>query len=126
MSKLTRAQFTSHKTKAKSRGIDFNLSFEEWSKIWEESGKIEQRGKGIDKYVMSRFNDSGPYSIDNVEIKLFSANVHEAKAGKPRGVSSKSSIKLDPTYKRYATCPKCSFTGNLLSMSSRHFDNCKA
>jgi hypothetical protein len=71
-------KYTDHKSKAKHRGIDFTLTFEEWWNIWEKSGKWEQRGMFKGSYVMSRNNDQGPYSIDNVKIQSVGANNQEA------------------------------------------------
>ena len=60
---------------AKNRGIDFNLTCWEWWEIWQNSGKYEKRGCGIDKYVMARKGDTGSYSKENVEIIEFGENV---------------------------------------------------
>lgn len=69
---------------AKVRGIEWQLTFEEWWDIWEQSGKYEQRGRGAGKYCMSRIGDVGPYSVNNVVIKTIDDNNREAKLGKPR------------------------------------------
>jgi hypothetical protein len=67
---------------AKDRGISFELTFEEWINIWEQSGKFEFRGRGKGKYCMSRVNDSGPYKVGNVYINLNELNAHDAMKGK--------------------------------------------
>ena len=61
-----RIAYASHKCSAKKRGIPFLLTFEEWHKIWQDSGKL--RGRGSDLYCMARHNDTGPYAIGNVSI----------------------------------------------------------
>ena len=57
-----------------NRGIEWNLTFEEWLDIWGD--KITQRGRGTGKYNMCRINDIGPYSIDNVFIDLHEDNAN--------------------------------------------------
>lgn len=64
--------FSVQKRKAKQRGIEWKLSFNEWWKVWEESGKWNQRG--VDGYAMCRNGDSGSYSMDNVRIDTFKNN----------------------------------------------------
>ena len=78
-------KYRHHKNLAKGRNIPFDLTFEEWWSIWQDSGKWEQRGRKRGQYVMSRFNDIGPYAKDNVEIKTQEDNFREfAKRSKGR------------------------------------------
>ena len=67
---------------AKNRDIDWQLTFDEWWNIWEQSGKYEQRGRGAGKYCMSRYNDTGPYAVNNVYIQTIDDNNREAFLGK--------------------------------------------
>ena len=64
-----RNKYSCQKSKAKHRGVEFTLTFEEWWDIWEQSGKWEQRGCRKGQYVMSRYNDTGPYAVGNVFIQ---------------------------------------------------------
>lgn len=66
---------------AKRRGIEFNMSYEEWLYVWLSSGHFDQRGKGRNKYVMARHGDTGPYEIGNVKIVTNYVNCSEATAG---------------------------------------------
>lgn len=75
-----RGIYTRQRANARRREIPFDLSYEEWWKIWEESGLWEQRGVGKDKYCMSRINDEGGYQVGNVEIKSSTANSKEYAA----------------------------------------------
>ena len=59
---------------AEYRKIGWEISFADWWRIWQESGKWEQRGRGKTKYVMARLGDSGPYSENNVYITTQSQN----------------------------------------------------
>jgi len=72
--------FKDQKYNAKVRKIEWELTFPEWWRIWQDSGKWEQRGLGSGKYVMSRVCDTGPYSIDNVRIITHNENAKEARA----------------------------------------------
>jgi NUMOD3 motif len=75
--KKAKGQFNCQKDNAKQRGIEFHLTFEEWVKIWAESGHYEERGRGANKYVMSRFGDVGPYAVGNVFIQTGRQNSRE-------------------------------------------------
>lgn len=70
-----KGRYVEQKTQAKSRGIPWEISFEDWWTIWQESGHWEHRGSG--KYMMCRTGDSGPYSIENVRIDSATGNIRE-------------------------------------------------
>jgi hypothetical protein len=72
-----RRQFNQQKSNAKRRGIDWQLTFEEWRKIWADSGKLELRGRNSGQYCMSRPGDQGPYAVDNVRIVPVTVNHNE-------------------------------------------------
>jgi hypothetical protein len=61
------------RNQAKNRGIDFNLTFDEWWKLWEPYWA--ERGKG--KLVMCRTLDCGPYEVGNVRIDTHQSNMQE-------------------------------------------------
>src|SRR5215831_15469175 len=65
---MSRRTYDLHKGSAKQRGIPFDLTYEEWLSIWTASGRMAERGSGLNQYCMARFNDEGGYSIDNVRI----------------------------------------------------------
>lgn len=73
-----KGRFMRQQANAKARGIDWELTFEDWWKIWDESGKWDQRGREADSYCMSRRQDIGPYSKDNVVIKRVADNSQES------------------------------------------------
>jgi len=75
-------KFNAHKHNAKRRGIEFNLTFEQWSDIWNKSDKWNERGRGANKYCMCRVGDKGAYAIDNVFIGQGKQNVSDANIGK--------------------------------------------
>jgi hypothetical protein len=85
---LAKLRWHQQKAQAKNRldkngdKILWKLSFDDWFKIWQDSGYWEQRGVGSGKYCMSRLNDIGNYEVGNVEIKLQSQNVIEGQLGR--------------------------------------------
>lgn len=66
-SKLPLSAFLNQRHNAQIRKIAWRMTFPEWWKIWQESGKWSQRGRGM-KYGMGRYGDSGPYKVGNVYI----------------------------------------------------------
>jgi hypothetical protein len=103
-----KAKFHHHKNNAIRRGIDFQLTFDEWHNIWLSSGHLADRGRGRNKYCMSRYNDSGPYAIGNVEIKTNQDNFAEVPTeklgtkGKPawnKGIPRTAECKLKQSIK---------------------------
>jgi hypothetical protein len=85
--------FSHQRCNARHRGISWNLTLAEWWKVWELSGKWEQRGRRADGYCMSRILDTGGYEVGNVHIQTLSENSREAtkiwigqKKKLPRGV----------------------------------------
>lgn len=63
---------------AKRRGISWLFTFETWFKVWSDSGHLHERGRRKGQYVMARFGDRGPYSVDNVKITTVEENSIEA------------------------------------------------
>lgn len=68
---------------AMDRGIPFLLTYEEWLQVWNDSGKLEQRGRGADKFCMCRVGDLGSYEVGNVFIGTGRENVRAGNLGKP-------------------------------------------
>jgi hypothetical protein len=75
-----RNAYCRHKcTAERQRGIQFLLTFDEWKKIWEDSGHLRERGKLAHQYCMSRIGDAGPYAVGNVRIITNSENSREQR-----------------------------------------------
>ena len=70
------------------RGIGWSLTLIEWIELWELSGKYELRGRRLGEYVMGRFGDTGPYSLNNVEIITCTKNITD-------GYSNRRKKRLD-------------------------------
>ena len=79
-----RHKFHCQRNSAFDRGIEWELTFDEWLDIWQSSGHLEERGRGVGKYCMSRFGDIGPYSANNVFIQLWTDNTSQAHKGVPK------------------------------------------
>lgn len=71
---------------AKQRGIEWRLTFDEWNRVWQDSGRWDSRGRGAGQYVMSRHGDKGAYEAGNVFINLGSQNVSDGVTGIKRSV----------------------------------------
>lgn len=84
-------QFYIHRYSA-LKSVGFELTFEEWLKIWMDSGHWHERGRGKDRYVMARFGDKGPYKVGNVKIITLSENTTEGQLG--HGCSTEHRAKL--------------------------------
>jgi hypothetical protein len=81
-------KYQSHRSHAKARGISFNLTFEQWLKIWTDSGHLSERGNKAGQYVMARFQDRGAYAVGNVRI----ITVEENKAEHRMSIEGRAKI----------------------------------
>lgn len=119
---LNISKFTCQRYTAGVRGVKWDLTFEEWWDIWEKSGHYAERGRSKDSYCMSRYGDTGPYSVSNVFIQKFGSNTIDAHKNKAKPtVSIARSNKIRPKI----TCPYCNKTGGDGAMNRWHFFNCK-
>jgi len=84
--------YTTHKSNAKRRGVGFNLTYDEWVNIWEESGHLSNRGRKKGQYVMCRNGDCGAYEIGNVFIGISNENTRDGNKGKVLSETTKKLI----------------------------------
>lgn len=70
-------RYASHRNGAKKRGIGFELTFEEWLRVWGD--KLDRCGVAPDKFGMCRVMDRGPYAVGNVFIGTPKRNAHTRK-----------------------------------------------
>lgn len=75
--KNTKSLYRRQKDHARSRNIQFLLTYEEWLKIWLDSGHFHERGRQKGQYCMARLGDKGPYAVGNVKIILHQDNNRE-------------------------------------------------
>jgi len=71
-------RYTQQRNNARSRAIQFHLTFLQWHAIWQASGKLELCGRGKGKFCMSRLNDAGAYELGNVHVQPCVENSREA------------------------------------------------
>lgn len=64
------------KNNARSRGIEFLLTFPEWWAIWQGSGHYSDSNR-MGGYCMARLADDGPYAVNNVYICTAAQNCHD-------------------------------------------------
>lgn len=69
-----RGKWLDQKMGASQRGIDFNLTFDQWWELWE----THWHERGIGGKVMCRYADKGAYEIGNVRIDTQANNNIEA------------------------------------------------
>ena len=86
-----RRKYSTQKWDAGNRNIEWNFnSVEEWYNYWVDSGHWHERGNKRGQYVMSRYNDIGPYSIYNTFFQPTEENVRQGSYGKKKpGTSQK-------------------------------------
>jgi hypothetical protein len=70
-----KAKYNKHRNHAKSRGIEFNLTFKQWWALWKEY--FAARSKEATNLVMCRERDLGAYELGNVRIDTASNNSKE-------------------------------------------------
>jgi len=61
-------RFQLHRGRAKYQGIGFELSFEQWLKVWTDSGHLNDSGRQKGSYMMVRKNHKLPFKKGNVKI----------------------------------------------------------
>ena len=71
-------KFQQHRASAKQRGIEFDLTFEEWWVIWEPH--FGNRGRSTEQFQMCRTRDEGAYRAGNVRIDTARSNMAEREA----------------------------------------------
>lgn len=74
------------------RGVEWLLTFEEWLKIWEDSGHWHERGLKKGQYVMGRYGDKGPYTVGNVRIITNLENTLESNLGRKHTARARLSM----------------------------------
>lgn len=77
--------YRNQRNAAKSRGIEFRMTFPEWWQVWQDSGKWELRGRG-QGYCMARNLDAGPYAVGNVYICTIGQNFSDSYLSTPMDV----------------------------------------
>jgi hypothetical protein len=63
-----RGQFSRQKANAVARGVNWELSFDDWWKVWEDSGKYPERGRLTGQYALVRKNPDASFNLNNIHI----------------------------------------------------------
>lgn len=74
-------KYVQQRSNAKRRGIAWHFTFADWWRVWQQSGKWDQRGRGAGYhgYVMARWGDADtPYSPETVYICTQSQNAKDS------------------------------------------------
>ena len=83
LDKTPYGRYRQHRGTAKSRGIPFLFSFQDWVAWWNHHlgpDWMSKRGSGKGQYVMGRYNDTGPYMPGNVKCITNAENTAEERA----------------------------------------------
>lgn len=85
-----RERYRMHKQNAKTRGIAFLLTFEEWIGWWQDTGHYHEYGRRRGQYVMARKLDLGAYELNNIECVQAQVNSALPHYGKGKSIASRS------------------------------------
>jgi hypothetical protein len=115
--------YNSNKQTAKQRGIPWEFTFDSWCKLWEESGKWEQRGKRCGEYCLCRKNDEGVYSPTNCYIGEVGVNASEALINWPekKRARENGTAGFQSDRKQAAPQKEASLDANELGFAARAF-----
>jgi NUMOD3 motif len=80
-----RTKYSAQKSCAKRRNIEWQFTFDDWWRMWDESGHWHLRGRDSGKYCMARYGDAGPYAPNNVRIITVDENRSKQREGSGRG-----------------------------------------
>lgn len=88
--KWAKNRFQCHRYRAKKRGIGFELTFEQWYQWWLDHGidknyppETHNLGHGPDFLCMCRYNDIGPYALNNIYCATDKQNAYDRNVNKP-------------------------------------------
>ena len=62
------AAYREQKNSCRLRGIPWELPFEDWWRLWQESGHWNERGRTRDAYCLTRIDYAQPFSVANALI----------------------------------------------------------
>lgn len=124
---MKNTKYYDQKHQAAKRGIDFNLTYEEWITWWGDD--LDKRGNGPNDLCMCRYKDQGAYELGNIYKDTRRNNSiegmknykrtpeHAAKIsasnkgriapnkGVPHTEETKAKIRSAPKYKRMVQTP---------------------
>lgn len=86
------AAYRSQKSAARNRLIPWRLTFQEWHACWLDSGKLDFRGRGRGRYVMTFSDRSRGYEVGNVRITLYEQSIRETRARTRGNVAANTGV----------------------------------
>lgn len=72
-----RAGFINLRKRAKSRGKEFYLTFEQYKSFAIKTNYHINKGRSANSYHIDRIDENGPYSIDNIQVLTNSQNIRK-------------------------------------------------
>lgn len=70
-------RFLTQRANARSRDIEWCLTFEQWRDWWLQTGHLDERGRLRGQWVMARPGDVGAYELSNIKCVRAEDNVIE-------------------------------------------------
>lgn len=71
----------SQRNAIRQRNLEWDISLAAWLRIWQDSGKMHLRGRGKeDSHILTRIDDTGAYTEDNVHVVCYSDVVRDMRA----------------------------------------------
>lgn len=107
-----------HKHGAKTRGIGFEFTYEQWVAWWKKHlgpDWFAKRGVATDQYVMARFGDTGPYAVGNVRCTTGAQNRREGVLRQGRGYAKLTEEQVRVIYLAVKSGPR----GTAMRMAER-------
>ena len=68
------------------------MTYNDWLKIWTDSGKLDKRGRRSRNFAMCRKGDSGPYATWNVYIASVRKNLSDREKNKIKKEQDKNEL----------------------------------
>lgn len=73
-----KGRYLAQKHHAIARGVEWQISFDDWHQWWKDSGHYHERGRLSNEYCMCRKGDTGPYSLENIYCATVSENISDS------------------------------------------------
>lgn len=90
-------RYAAQRVAAARRGIAWLFTFPEWARLWSESGRWGERGRGKGRYCMARHGDIGPYAPWNVSIVTTEVNNRQGIEIARPAIARRRTIDRSPT-----------------------------
>jgi len=94
--KSAKKKFAIQKNEARLRGVEWNLTFEQWDQWWMSNGvdKNFSTKHSADQLCMCRQGDTGPYSLENIYCATRRQNAIDNRKNNSYGLSGNKNPKF--------------------------------